>query len=178
MSLRRTIPDLESKYRGPAYRAIVTVLREYGPLANAVRSWRVMEGQPGEIALPTSLDQFPLLSVTPLSRQSMVMAVDASKVNFGVSVEVFVAGTCFEDLASLWEAVEDAVVRERPFRDTTVMRFLGGCVDPAAPAGVINLHPEGSGLLDVKIRERDPKANTILHLRGQGSLVCFIRRPA
>lgn len=165
--------DIESRYRAKAFRAIETVLREDPVLGRVVNRWSTREGVAGELIAPTA-DQMPMIALTPVPNPSTVFGVDETRINFAVAVQVFVKGTCVDDLFALWEAVEDAIRDSRPFRTSTVREFLCGAIDPA-PAGVMMLRPGVPGFLAVDLT-RPPKS---LNFQGaQGTLTCFLRRPA
>jgi hypothetical protein len=170
---RRSIPGLPSRYRGPAFRAIVDVLREDPVLQQYVKSWRVRDGAPEEFN-PVSDGELPLIAVWPIPVANAQLTATQTKVTLRVGVRVFVAGTNVDDLLALWEAVEDAVVDGKPFRGTTVRQYLCQVTDPA-PAGVMHLRPEFPAFDAVDVA-RPPKSRSLQ--TGTGILTCLLRRPS
>lgn len=174
MSLQRSIPDLPTPYRGVAFRAIEAILREDPVLASVVKTWRSRQGQSREMNLPAA-DEMPMIGLSPIPSPAEVMTVDHLRVTFAVRVTLFVRGTCFEDIAALWEAVEDAVRSDKPFRQSTVAGYLCGIInDIGGPAGVMRLVPRDPAFFEVDYRK--PPSNLAFQI-GSGSLTCFFRRP-
>jgi hypothetical protein len=180
VSLQRSLPTLPSRYRGPAFRAIESVLREDPVLSAFVRTWRSREGLAGETSLPVSADQLPLVALSPIPNPSTILGVDETKINFAVKVELAVGGTCAEDIFALWEAVEDAVVGSKPFRGGTVQSFLCGVISntTAGPAGVNVLRPSAPGFAETSVLRATPAGQQPVFQGGVGTLTCFLRRPA
>lgn len=172
MSLVRKL-DIPSRYAGPVFRAIEAILKEDPVLAMYVRNWRSREGQAGEMAVP-STDQMPLVGLSPVPNPSQVFDVDQQRVNFAVSVQLFVQGTCFEDISGLWEAIEDAIQDDKPFRGTTVARYLCGIIKEPAPAGAMRLRSLDPAFYAVDY-SKPPRQVT--SQRGEGTLTCFFLRP-
>lgn len=168
------ILDIRSRYRGPAFRAIVDILREDPVLSRVVKVWRTQDGSPGEF-MPPANGQLPMIAISPIPSPSEMMGIDQTRINFGVRVYLFTEGTCVDDLFALWEAVEDAISTEKPFRNTTVHDYLCKVLDPAGPAGVMVLRPSAPAFREIDY-QTPPK--NVSFLSGRGSLVCFLRRPA
>lgn len=168
--------DIRSRYRGVAFRAIEAVLREDPVLARVVQSWRSLEGLPGEFA-PVTASAKPMIALAPIANPSEILGVDQTKINFGVRVFLATEGTCVDDLLALWEAVEDAIAAEKPFRGTTVRQHLCQVIhsDPEGPAGVMMLRPVAPAFEEVNYKT--PPAN-LTFLSARGALACFFRRPA
>lgn len=161
------------KYRKVAYRAIVDVLREYPPLAEQVKSWRTRSGAPDEMS-PVSTNMMPLIGLSPIPNPSEVMSVDHQRVNFGVSVQLFVRGTNVDDILDLWEDVEDAIRDDQPFRGTTVREYLCSCLDAEGPAGVNRLRSVTPAFSGVDYRKPPLQ---VTYQNAAGTLGCFFRRP-
>lgn len=162
------------KYRKVAYRAIEAVLREYPPLAEQVKSWRTRSGAPGEMT-PPSADMMPLIGLSPIPNPSEIMTVDHQRVNFMVSVQLFVKGTGVDDILDLWEDVEDAIRDDQPFRGTTVREFLCSCLDAEGPAGVNVLRSVTPAFSGVEYDSKRPQ--NLVYQKAAGTLGCFFRRP-
>jgi hypothetical protein len=164
--------SIRSKYRGPAFRAIEAVLRADPVLAEVVRTWRSREGEEGELDEP-AVDQMPMIALSPLPNPSVIFGTTETKLNFAVLVQL----TCVDDILGLWEAVEDAIRDDRPFRGTTVQKFLCSCLTEAegTTKGLLPLRPHDPAFSPVNLgnppRER-------AYQRGDGTLVAKISRPA
>lgn len=166
---------IRSKYRGPAFRAIETILREDPVLAEHVKTWRSREGHDEDMQMP-GWDMCPLIALSPIPRPNTILGVDESKINFAVSVELFVQGSCVEDILALWEAVEDAVVDDKPFRGGKVRDYLCSILSLSpGPRGVMVLRPQMPAFFDVSLKN---KANDPGMQSGIGILTCFLSRPA
>lgn len=108
-----------------AYDALVAVLKEDADLKRVVRprSWRAWDGVPEDFDNFTTADM-PWIRLTPLP-PSIALATEADyKVDFPVKVEFATAGTNVRDLMNFWGAVMQALRFDRPFRATTVGRYL------------------------------------------------------
>jgi hypothetical protein len=169
---RRSIPGLPSRYRGPAFRAVVDIAREDPVLQQYVKSWRVRDGSPEEFN-PVTDGELPLIAISPVPRPMTVFSDQDMRLVLQIRFRVFVAGTNVDDLFAVWEAVEDAFVDNKPFRDTTVRAYLCGVIDPKLPAGIMRLHPEFPAFDDVDVA-RPPKSRSLQ--TGAGLLTCFLRR--
>lgn len=164
---------IKSRYRGPAFRGIEAILREDPVLDSVVKTWRSREGADTDMQMP-AFDMMPLIGLSPIPRPSEIFAIDELKVNFAMTVQVFVPGTCVDDMLALWEAVEDAIVRDRPFRGETVGKFLCSLLSPG-PSGVIRLWPSAPAFFPVDLTNQ---ANDQSYQMGVGTLSAFILRPA
>jgi hypothetical protein len=171
---RRSLPDLPSRFRGPAFLAIVAIAQEDPVLRRYVKAWRVRDGDPEEFG-PVSDGEIPLIAISPIPRPMTVFSDQDMRLTLQVRFRVFAAGTNVLDLFALWEAVEEAFVDNKPFRDTTVRQYLCGVIDPSLPAGVMRLHPEFPAFDDVDVA-RPPRSRSLQ--TGSGTLTCFLRRPS
>lgn len=169
---------IRSRYRGPAFRGIETVLREDPVLASVVKTWRSREGADTDMQMP-AWDMMPLIGLSPIPSPNAMEAIDLTRINFQVSVQMFVPGTCVDDILALWEAVEDAIVRSRKFRagtphETTVGEYLCSLLSPG-PGGVVRLWPTAPAFFPVDLARQ---ANDQSCQMGVGTLSAFILRPA
>lgn len=164
---------IRSRYRGPAFRGIEAVLREDPVLASAVKTWRSREGFDTDMQVP-AFDMMPLIGLSPVPNPNAMEAIDLTRINFQVSVQMFVPGTCVDDILALWEAVEDAIVRSSPFRGETVGQFLCSLLSPG-PSGVIRLWPSAPAFFPVDLTRQ---ANDQPYQMGMGTLSAFILRTA
>lgn len=179
------LPQFPSPYRGKAFRAIESILRSYAPLAGGnIKTWRTMQGNPDDMQ-PITLGMAPLIGLAATPMPNTPFSEINNKINFVVAVEVYVPGTCFEDIDGVWSAIEDAVSQLRPFQ-----------VSDVNPNGTVNsylcnLFGNSRGVMDLKAIApafsftRLPDANNQANQnevpnsqRGVGSLTCFFRRPA
>lgn len=111
------------------FRGLEAVLKSDNVLGDLPISWQTWTGSQGE-ALPPTANQMPWVRLTPLDFTMEPATEIEDEGRFRVRVDVAVNGTRWEDLANLCGAIRDALRRNRPFRDTTVGRFL--CGDVAA----------------------------------------------
>lgn len=183
MSLNRC-PELSEhgpRYRSRAFRAIETVLREDPVLAGEIKTWRSREGWDDDLQIPGT-DMMPMISLSPIPRPNQIMAVDLAKINFVVSVQVFVPGSCFEDIDLIWEHVEDAVVKSKKFRPNTpgqetVQAFLCSVLSPN-PTGIQALYAEQPAFFPVDLMQIEGQRQRKAYQWGVGTLAGHIRRPA
>jgi hypothetical protein len=153
--------------RMKAFRALERVLREDPALAGAVKTWASWRGD-GLDKMPLASGMMPYIRLSPVVMPSEIMGVGRSVAVLGVRVEVGVAGLVAEDIVNLWDAVEDAVVREKPFGDTTVMCFL------QREGGAFFHRAETPGIDAWQTKDNPPQE----FLAGAGMIVLRISRPA
>lgn len=171
--------SIRSKYRGPCFRAIETVLREDPVLVDVVKTWKSRQGLDTDAQAP-GYDMFPMIALSPVPVDNTVFGVDETKINFMVSVDCFVEGTCVDDAMALWEAVEDAIVDDKPFRSgMNVRQYLCSVLDSSiqGPRGVMLLRPQTPAFSEFRFRPRQGEDEGPVMQRGSGSLVCFLSRP-
>lgn len=166
---------IKSKCRGPAFRAIEEILRSDPVLSGVVKTWRSREGTDNDMQ-PVGYDQLPLVSLSPVPRPNTILGVDENKVNFAVSVELWVQGTCVDDILALWEAIEDAILHGKPFRDTTVADYL--CNLLGVGRGVWGLRAEAPGFFPVERIGKGQQQVTPDRQGGLGMLLGFFSRPS
>lgn len=169
----RQILQIRSKYRMPAFRAVVDIAMEDPVLAQHVNTWRSLEGFDTDVG-PATVGMMPLLSFSMAPMANVIEAIDLTKVNFVMMVQVFVQGTCLEDTIALWEAIEDAYIRSKPFRDTTVGDYLCKVIRPG-PSGLIRFWPSGPAIPVVDLNRPN---NNPEYQSSVGTLHGFILRPA
>ena len=170
---RLTIP---SKYRGPAFRAIESLLREDPVLVSVVKTWRSREGFDTDMQMP-AWDMQPMVALSPAPLPNKQASEADNFINFTVNVELYVPGTCYEDIDALWSAIEDAIVKTKPFRSDavpgqTVASFLCSCL---GNGGVQNLRAVAPAFYPVDLKRKD---NDAVSQSGLGTLTCWLRRPA
>lgn len=174
-TLKQRLPGLKSKYRGPAFRAVEAILKGDPVLAAQVKTWRSREGNDDDMQVP-AWDQMPMVALSPMPLPNTTADEQNNKINLEIAVELFVPGTCFEDIDGLWSAIEDAIVPSNPFRDGTVQGFL--CDVFGQGYGVVNLRARSPGFYGVKLRDNPNQNDAPNTQSGTGSLTCFFRRPA
>lgn len=106
-----------------AFRGVEDVLKEDPTLLAAgvnVRSW---DGQQPDFAEVAS-GHCPLIRLAPEVLPNQPITQAKSMARFAVKVEAFVAGSIAEDIVNFWDAIEAAMVRTKPFRDTNVECYL------------------------------------------------------
>jgi hypothetical protein len=147
------------------FRAVEAILKEDPALADRVKTWSSWDGEGGD-QMPTASGMLPYLQLSPVVQDTNTWGVEAVAVNFAIRVRIAVPGLVAEDIINYWDAVEDALVRRKPFRDTDVLCYLAsqGCdfhvlSRPGFGAWESAKHPpdkylEGDGLLLLKIRKR------------------------
>lgn len=110
------------------FRALCDVLREDPVLQTLPITWRVMDGDPNDL-MPVTRSQMPCVTLTPVNFEMRPATEIEDGGKFPVRIDVWVAGTCWEDLANLAGAVRDALKWDRVFRETTVSKYLqdAGC---------------------------------------------------
>jgi hypothetical protein len=174
----RTLLDLKADFRTTAFRAVEAILREDPVLAGVVKTWRSREGHDDDLSVPAT-GMMPLIGLSPLPTPNAVDSIDEIKVRFEVSVQLFVEGTCVDDILNLWGAVEDAVVRTKPFHPEVpgqedVGRYLCSIFSPG-PRGVIRLWASEPAFFPVDLAKPN---NNRAYQWGVGKLSSFLLRPA
>jgi len=107
-----------------AFRAVEAILREDPGLVAAGVKFRTWNGDQGDFT-PLSSGQCPMLRISPEALQEDTpLTQGKSVVHFSIKVEIAVSGLIAEDIVNFWASVRAAMVRMKPFRDTTVQCFL------------------------------------------------------
>lgn len=174
MSIKQLTPFV-STLRGPAFRGIQAILQEDSKLALGVKTWSVRQNDPDEMQAPTP-DMTPMIALSPMPNPNTTASERDNRVNFVVGVQLFAEGTAFEDIAGMWEAVEAAIVHDKPFRDGTVTTFLCNLLGPNY--GVMNLRAVAPAFVGVKLGDKSNQGDSPNMQSGLGSLTCFLRTPA
>jgi hypothetical protein len=180
MSVQSLLPDLPPDYRETAFRAIELVLRTDPVLVKNVVTWRSREGNDDDLTYP-SLDQLPLIALSPVPMDNLLQAMDLNRINLLIRVDLFVPGSCSQDILRLWHAVENAIVSWKEFRPDVpgqelVKDFLGQCLsDIPGFEGVNRLIPVSPAFRGVSLLD---KTNDPAIQWGSGTFTCFIMRTA
>jgi hypothetical protein len=172
---------IKSSYRGQAFRAIETVLRSYGPLDAVVNTWRSMEGYDTDFQAITT-DMMPLVALSPIPYPMVPSGVDMTQIVFGVSVQMWVKGTCIDDLLALWELVEDSILETRKIEGITLVQYV--CPILKLPDGttrsISNLRPQAPAFPVVNMRtvttSNGNSQVTPESIGGDGVLTCKFMR--
>jgi hypothetical protein len=92
------------------FRVIDRHLRADQTLRRVVRpgSFKSWTGEPGDRNI-FALEQFPAIRLTPSSGPDQFWATSGMLGNLTIDVEMCVRGTCWEDIDSLWMAVQRAL---------------------------------------------------------------------
>lgn len=103
-----------------AYRLIERTLRADPVLSNVVGLWSTWEGDPIRDPLPLALVGDSSIKLQPAMGPVDFWAVDSTRGDLIVDVDLIVRGTCYDDLDNLWYAMEQAiwprdVTRQRAF---------------------------------------------------------------
>jgi hypothetical protein len=175
---------LKSQYRAVAFRAIESILRTDPVLTTLPITWRSREGFPDDYPI-LAPDLFPMIALSPMPVASTLRDEMTTRITFKVAVEVFVQGTCVDDILNLWEAIEDAIQSDRPYIANpnnpgtmlTVQQYLCNIFNPATGynRGVNRLIPEMPSFFSVDLKNPN---NTPEWQSGLGTLTCFLSRPA
>lgn len=121
MAVRTT--NFPTSNRMAAFRAVDVILREDPILLAAgvrIRSWTgdQMDG------VPITSNQTPMIRISPEVMPNKPFTQGKYAAVMGIRVELFVSGMIAEDIVAFHEAVEQAMVLLKPFRDTTVQCYL------------------------------------------------------
>ena len=167
--------DIPSSPETLAFRAIERVLREYGPLDAQVKNWRTREGIDDDLQ-PPAPGLCPLISLTPEPRPGRLLTNVAATVNFAVAVEIYVAGSCVDDLLNLWGLVVAAANNQREFQPgMTVYQYLNCGIPGVQVRGFKVAEPAYTGITP-GTSKKDGKA-AISMQDGLGVLICTFDRP-
>lgn len=105
-----------------AFRALESVLRE-APSLQEVRTFTSWTGERLD-GTQVATGMMPYLGMTPLGLPNEIMGQGRNLADVAVRIEIAVQGLVAEDFINFWDAVEDAVVKGRDYRDTSVFCFL------------------------------------------------------
>lgn len=165
---------IKSTYRAQVFRIIETILRRDPVLSGVVRTWRSREGFDTDYDQP-AYDMYPMISLSPMPRPNELMSIDELKINFGMSVGVWVQGSCVDDILGLWEAVEDAISINAQFNGQPLQQYL--CPRILEPDGntrtIMNLWPMAPAFTEVILGK---PGNDVTYQTGTGLLVAKILR--
>lgn len=168
--------QIRSHYRGQAFRVIEDILRT-DPNLVEIKTWRSREGNDTDMQMP-SLDEMPMVALSPIPQPNTILAVDGTKINFAISVQLFVQGSCVNDILAIWEAIEDAILIDKEYQGVPLRDFL--CTALKIPDGttrtIANLRPLVPAFFPVKL-DRPDRNNAPEYQAGEGMLVCMINRP-
>lgn len=106
-----------------AFRAVDEILRSDPALVNAGVEFRSWNGDQAD-GMKLSSGMGPVLRMSPRVQPNGQFTQGAQIANLGVGLELFVAGTIAEDIVGFWDAVEAALVGNKPFQGTTVQCYL------------------------------------------------------
>jgi hypothetical protein len=162
--------DIPDGPRAIAFRAVERVLREDPSLDRVVKTWLSREGQKWDMEAPAP-DMLPLVALSPMPRPDTNLTNVSAKVNFAMSVEVWVPGSCVDDATNLWDLVCEALVLGKPFRETTVFEYLRCQLPDIKIPDLWVVDPAFVGYLPSR-KEGDPAMQ-----RGLGSIALFFQRP-
>lgn len=123
MSARTT--DFKDGPRMIVFRTVEAMLKADPVLADNVKTWSTWDGT-GNDKLPFTAQMGPLIQLSPVMLPSETLAVGRRAAILGVRIDTVVAGLIAEDLVNFWDAIEDALQINRPFRESTVYCTLQG----------------------------------------------------
>jgi hypothetical protein len=107
-----------------AFRAVEAILREDPTLLAAGASIRSWDGDESDSQAIAS-GMCPILRISPeVVQPDRPLTQMQATAHLSIRAEIYVAGTIAEDLVNFWAAVRGAMVRQKPFRDTTVQCYL------------------------------------------------------
>lgn len=106
-----------------AFRAIDAILREDPTLSAADIRILSLQGDRADFATPAT-GNMPMIRILPVDRPDDTAFERMKVAVLGVKIESYVAGSNVDHLLDLWGAISDALVHDKPFRDTTVRCFL------------------------------------------------------
>lgn len=165
---------IKSVWRAQAFRVIETILRRDAVLSGVVKTWRSREGFDTDYDLP-AYDMYPMIALSPQPVPTELMSIDQIKINFSVSVQMFVHGSCVDDILGLWEAVEDAISINAEINGMPMLKYL--CPIIKVPDGttrtIMNLWPMVPAFAEVVLGKT---GNDVTYQTGTGRLVCKILR--
>lgn len=144
------------------FRAIVNVLKCDPDLKSVGVTWRLWEGVPADIEVP-SIDQCPWIRLTPRTGPEDFWTPSELKGTLRIDAEIWVAGTCMDDLTNLWGAAQralsplDATRRDAivmMLQSPTVGGWVGACrfVNASMTAAGDDGHLEGSASILIDYR--------------------------
>lgn len=111
--------------RSTIFRALIKIVKEYPPLAEEVKLWIEGTNSPAD-RTPYAIKVLPAVRFRPYTVGIEELAVTRRRYLFGVYVDIFTPGLHFNDFLNVWEAIEDSLVRTRPYGNTTVFGYLHG----------------------------------------------------
>lgn len=160
-----TAADLLDGPRTLAFRAVEDILREDPKLAGYVRTWSTWRGD-GNDTMDLVSSMCPYLQLTPVPLPNRPLGEGARTAVLGVNIRVATEGLLANRIMNFWDAVEDALVRAKPFRDTNVLcylqRFRAYYSDLTGPVVGKYGGPDASNMF----------------LEGTGRLILNVSRPA
>lgn len=106
-----------------AFRAVEDILREDPVMAARDVRFRTFDGQRMDGMKP-SFNQGPIVTLTPRVLPSVISTRLINTAQLAINLRVEVPGMVAEDIFNFWGAIRSAMVRSKPFRDTTVARYL------------------------------------------------------
>lgn len=174
-------------FRSDTFRLIEDLLRSFPMLSNNIKTWRSMEGNASDLGLP-SPDMAPYVGLSIIMNPNTILGVDETKINFAMSVQTMVRGTCLEDHTGLWWQIEEAIRLDRIYKGKT-LGGPGGFLcnflqlppnDPAAlppnssSRSIVNLRPLTPAVVETNYfnKANDPSCQV-----ARGAIVCFTNRP-
>lgn len=156
-----TADDLPDGPRALAFRAVEDILREDPKLDGYVRTWSTWRGD-GNDTFEVAASICPYLQISPVAMPNRPLGEGVRTAVLGVNIRIATAGLLANRIMNFWDAVEDAMVRAKPFRDTTVLCYLkevrayysdltGPAVGKYGGPDASNMFLEGTGRLILNI---------------------------
>lgn len=152
--------------RVKAFRAIETILREDDTLKRLINHWSSWNGDRIDTMVPT-LDILPMIQLRPRIERNREFTQAHRAAGMGVSIRVMVPGLDADYLINLWDAVEDALVGSKPFRNGNVGCFL------QQECGAVHFEVREPGFGAWQTRGAEPTR----YLAGEGLVVVSFLRP-
>lgn len=156
------------------FRGVCDIFREDPAMVAATVRFRTWDGTQMDGA-EVATGNMPLIRLSPRLMPNELDAQNSTSSVLHVRIECYAAGLIADDILNMWGAVQNAVVRSKPFRDTTVQCYLGGLIAglPIA-SGAYRSFIEGPDVVAFGDVENPPTQ----FLRAVGTLVLKFRRAA
>jgi hypothetical protein len=120
-----TADDLPDGPRTLAFQAVEDILREDPVLMGYVKTWSTWRGD-GNDTMDVVSTMCPYLQLTPVPLPNRPLGESRREAVLGIDIRIATAGLLANRIINFWDAVEDALVRGKPFRQTNVLCYLQG----------------------------------------------------
>jgi hypothetical protein len=155
------------------FRGVCDIFAEDPVMVAAGVQFRTWAGERTDFA-PPATGSMPIIRLSPKLMPNELDAQGSTTSVMNVIVECYARGWYAEDILNMWGAVQNCMVRLKPFRNTNVQCFLGNIANTEFATGAYRSFIMGPTITDYGSKDNVPEQ----YMTAVGSVVLKWRRPA